>query len=149
MEKIFIFASEQWLLITALAAAIWGLVFLENKRAGQSLSSQGLTSLINKGDAVVIDLREKTEFVEGHIVDSTNLPYKSIQGQLTASGGDSENTNPFEEYRDKSVVLVCKMGQHSSQIAKKLAEQGFSVYRLGGGLMEWQNAQLPLVKGKR
>ena len=148
MEKIILFASDQWLLITALAAALWGLVFLENKRAGTSLSPQGLTALVNKENAVVIDLREKNDFAEGHIVDAKNLPYKSIQSHLVKpSDTAADGKSPFEPYRDKSLVLVCKMGQHSSQVAKKLAEQEFKVYRLGGGLLEWQNAQMPLVKG--
>lgn len=147
MEKIILFASEQWLLITMLAAALWALVFLENKRAGTSITPQGLTSLVNSGEGVVIDLREKAEFEGGHIVDAKNVPYKSIQSQLTAKGDEaSASTSAFEPYKDKSVVLVCKMGQHSTQVAKKLAEHNFRVYRLGGGLMEWQNAQLPLVK---
>ena len=148
MEKIVYFASEQWLLITALAAAIYGLIFLENKRAGTGLSPQGLTSLVNGGDTVVVDLREKEEFAKGHIVDARNLPYKSIQSKLTQKDV-SALTSEFEDARDKKLVLVCKMGQHSSQLAKKLAENNFNVYRLAGGVMEWQNAQLPLVKGKK
>ena len=146
MEKIVLFASDQWLLITALAAALWGLVFLENKRAGVSVSPAMLTKMVNGGDAVVIDLREKAEFEKGHIVDAKSIPYKTIHAELAKAVGDSDSSNPLENYRDKEIVLVCKMGQHSSQIAKKLAADNYKVYRLGGGLMEWQSAQMPLVK---
>ena len=53
----------------------------------------------------------------------------------------------LESYRDKPLVLVCKMGQHSGAVGKKLNTQGFSrVYRMTGGMMEWGNMQLPLVK---
>jgi len=39
------------------------------------------------------------------------------------------------------------MGQHSGTVAKTLKERGFErVYKLGGGISEWQSAQLPLVK---
>ena len=144
MEKIILFASDQWLLITALAAALWGLVFLESKRAGVSVSPAVLTKMVNENDAVIIDLREKAEFDKGHIVDAKSFPYKSVHAELGKTGEGAEN--PFEPYREKEVVLVCKMGQHSSQIAKKLASENFRVYRLGGGLMEWQNAQMPLIK---
>lgn len=142
MEKIILFASDQWLLITLLAAAFWALFFIENKRAGTSLSPQGLTQLVNNGGAVVIDLREKSEYEKGHIVDATNIPYKSLQ--VKTESGDGYDA--FNAHRDKSVVVVCKMGQHSSHVAKQLAQKGYDVYRLGGGLMEWQSAQLPLVK---
>ncbi len=147
MEKIVLFASDQWLLITALAAALWGLVFLENKRAGISVTPATLTKMVNSGNAVVIDLREKPEYDSGHIVDAKSIPYKSLHADLSKTGADEGAENPMEAYRDKDVVLVCKMGQHSSQIAKKLAAENFKVYRLGGGLMEWQSAQMPLVKG--
>jgi rhodanese-related sulfurtransferase len=53
----------------------------------------------------------------------------------------------LDKYREKPVVLVCKMGQHSGAIGKKLGEQGFArVYRMSGGMMEWGAQQLPLVK---
>ncbi len=142
MEKIILFASDQWLLISLLAAAIWGLFFIENKRAGTSLTPQGLTQLVNGSDAVVVDLREKNEFEQGHIVDATNIPFKSLQNK--ADGADAYDV--FAPFKEKSVVVVCKMGQHSSHVAKQLAQKGYDVYRLGGGVLEWQSAQLPLVR---
>ena len=141
VEKIILFASDQWLLITLLAAAVWGLFFIENQRAGKRLTPQTLTQLVNGDGAVVVDLREKNEYEQGHIVDATNIPYKSLQGST-----DGDAYEAFAPYRDKAVVVVCKMGQHSSHVAKQLAQKGYDVYRLGGGLMEWQSAQLPLVK---
>lgn len=94
---------------------------------------------------MVIDLREKPDFDNGHIVDAKNVPYKSIQSELTQKSTESSGGS-FAPYKDKAIILVCKMGQHSSQVAKKLAEQNFNVYRLSGGVMEWQSAQMPLVK---
>ncbi len=53
----------------------------------------------------------------------------------------------LEKHKEKPLVLVCKMGQHSGAIGKKLAAQGFTgVRRMSGGMMEWQNSNLPLVK---
>jgi len=40
------------------------------------------------------------------------------------------------------------MGHHSGAVAKTLREKGFGrVYRLSGGMLEWQSAQLPTVRG--
>lgn len=141
MEKIILFASDQWLLITLLAAAVWGLFFIENQRAGKRLTPQGLTQLVNGEGAVVVDLREQGEYDQGHIVDAVNIPFKSLQG-----GADNDPYSAFETYQGKAIVVVCKMGQHASHVSKQLAQKGYDVYRLGGGLMEWQSAQLPLVK---
>ena len=137
MQKFLIFMSEQWLLVTALAAAVAALAWLENRRAGTSLTPHSLTALINGKQATVIDLRDKKEFDSGHIVDAINLPFSRWQQQQQT----------LDKYRETPLVLVCRMGQQSSHVAKKLRGEGFAdVYRLGGGLMEWQQAQMPLIR---
>jgi len=142
MEKILLFASEQWLLITALAAAVWGLAWVDNRRAGNSLTPHALTTLVNGDEATVIDLRDKAQFESGHIVGSLNLPFAQLQPQL-AAGAATE----LDKYQQQNLVLVCQMGQQSSHLAKKLKPDNFKgVYRLAGGIGEWQNAQMPLVK---
>lgn len=142
MQKFLIFVSEQWFLITLLAAAVALLAWLENRRAGKSLSPHALTTMVNRDAAVVIDLRDKADFDNGHIVDAVNLPFSKWQLQHNAGG-----KTDLQQYGDKSLVLVCKMGQQSSYVAKRIQTEGApEVYRLAGGLMEWQGAQMPLVK---
>ena len=137
MQKFLIFMSEQWLLVTALAAAVAALAWLENRRSGTSLTPHALTALINREGATIIDLRDKVDFERGHIVDAVNLPFSRWQ-----SGQQG-----LDEYREGSLVLVCKMGQQSAHVAKKLRNSGYdNVYRLSGGVMEWQQAQMPLIK---
>ncbi len=151
MQKFLIFVSEQWLLITLLAAAVAALAWLENRRAGKSLTPHALTTLVNRDNAVVIDLRDKADFDNGHIVDAVNLPFNSWQSQASA-GGKTDLDKYLDTDADKPLVLVCKMGQQSSHVAKRVSAnraQGdapAAIYRLAGGLMEWQNAQMPLVK---
>ncbi len=130
------------MLITLLAGAVATLAWLENRRAGKSLTPHALTTLINRDEAVVIDLRDKSDYQNGHIVDAVNLPFSSWQSQHSAGG-----KTDLQKYDDKPIVLVCKMGQQSSHVAKRIQSEGAeNVYRLAGGLMEWQNAQMPLVK---
>ncbi|MDB2409161.1 rhodanese-like domain-containing protein [Pseudomonadales bacterium] len=142
MQKFLIFVSEQWFLITVLAATVALLAWLENRRAGKSLSTHALTALVNRDNGVVIDLRDKVDFDAGHIVDAINVPFTKWQSQHTAGG-----KTDLQQYGDRPLVLVCKMGQQSSYVAKRIqSEEGPAVYRLAGGLMEWQGAQMPLVK---
>jgi rhodanese-related sulfurtransferase len=50
------------------------------------------------------------------------------------------------KYKEKPVVLVCKMGQQSGAASKQLKAAGFSrVYKMTGGMMEWSNLQLPVT----
>lgn len=130
------FLLEQWLLVAALAVCLVLLFFHESRRGGRSLSSHGAVNLINREQAVVVDLREPAEFRKGHIVDSVNIPFAKLDERL----------GELESRRERPLILVCRLGQHSSAAGKKLAAKGFRVYRLGGGLSEWQVSQLPLVK---
>ena len=137
MESFIVFLGQQWILVAALLSCILLLVFHDSRRAGESLSPQAAVKLINHEGAVVIDLREAKEFKTGHIIDAINIPYASIDQRM----------GELEAYKDKPLILVCKMGQHSSAVGKKLAGKGFTgVRRLSGGMMEWQSQQLPLVK---
>ena len=109
---------------------------------GAPASSHALTTMVNRDAAVVIDLRDKADFDNGHIVDAVNLPFSKWQLQHNAGG-----KTDLQQYGDKPLVLVCKMGQQSSYVAKRIQTEGApAVYRLAGGLMEWQGAQMPLVK---
>lgn len=134
---VFDFLAEQWPLASALVVCVLLLLFHEARRGGRSLSPNQLVQLVNAEQAAVIDLRDPAEFRKGHIVDAVNIPY----GKLDERWGE------LEALRERPLVLVCKMGQHSSATGKKLLGKGFTkVNRLGGGIIEWQNSQLPLVK---
>ncbi|MCY4657762.1 MAG: rhodanese-like domain-containing protein, partial [Gammaproteobacteria bacterium] len=109
----------------------------EVKRSGKSVSTQQLVGLVNNQGAVVIDLRDPAEYATGHIVDALNIPYTALQGRL----------NELQKYKEKPVLLACKMGQHSGMAGTILKKAGFlNVSKLKGGYAEWQRENLPLVK---
>lgn len=131
------FLTEQWLLVSALAACLLLLIFHETRRGGPALTPNQLVRLVNQQQAAVVDLREPAEFRKGHIADALNLPFAKVD----------ERWSELEKLKERPIVLVCKLGQHSSAVASKLKAKGFTqVHRLGGGLTEWQGSQLPLVK---
>ena len=137
MESLIVFLGQQWMLVGALMVCIMMLVFHDSKKAGATLSPQGAVNLINQQDAVVVDLRDAKDYKAGHIVNAINIPYNTFD----------KRASELEKYKDKPLVLVCKMGQHSGAIGKKLAAQGYTgVRRMSGGMMEWQTSSLPLVK---
>lgn len=136
MEKIIPFVSDQWILISALIVCLYLLSFHESRRAGKSVTPQQMVNLLNQDGAVVIDLRDKAEFGKGHILNAVNIPFSKLEAEV---GSAAE--------KDKPLILVCKMGQHSGAAGKKLGSLGYSqVHRLKGGITEWQSMQMPLVK---
>lgn len=133
---IFIFVSEQWLLVSALVGLVFLYAWNEKRRGGDALSIHAATRLINSDDTVVIDLRDSGEYKQGHIVDAINIAHTAINGQK----------QQLEKYRQKQILLVDKFGHHSGAVGKLLKNDGYNIHRLEGGMTEWQNQNLPLVK---
>ena len=108
-------------------------------RGFKSIKPAELTRLINAGNAVVIDLSAGSDFEKGHITGSRNVQ----PAQLTPAH------KLLAAARQSPVVLVCRTGQTAGGAAKRLKKAGFEkVYVLEGGVAAWQQADLPLVKGR-
>ena len=133
---IIIFLTEQWLLVSVLCVLIYIYMWREKQKAGTSLSVHQLTALLNKGDSVLIDIRDAAEFKVGHIVDAINIPHNKIEKQLA----------DFAKYQGKTIILVDKIGQHTGNAGRLLRANGYDVARLDGGIADWQGQNLPLVK---
>ena len=115
-----------------------GLVFilLEMKRGGHTVSSGEVTRLLNREQAVIVDIRDKKEYEKGHIVDSIHIPYASVSARL----------GELMRLKEKPVIIVDAMGQHSGVVGKQLKKTGFSkIFRLKSGITGWQSDGLPLV----
>lgn len=136
MALFFEFLAEQWLLASALLVVIVMLFVHEGRRSGPSVTPQQAINLINKEDGVFLDLRDAADYKQGHIVDAINIPATKLASRLVE----------LEKYKDKPLVLVCKMGQQSGAAGKQLKEAKFErVYKMSGGMTEWGNLQLPTV----
>jgi rhodanese-related sulfurtransferase len=134
---LFEFLAQQWMLVGALLVAVAMLFRHEARKSGHGITPQQAINLVNAEDGIFLDLRESADYGKGHIANAMNIPATKLIDRLAE----------LDKYREKPVVLVCKMGQHSGSAGKKLGEQGFSkVYRMSGGMMEWGQQQLPLVK---
>ena len=137
IDQLFEFIFNHYMLVSVFVFLLIAFMINENRRGGATVSPADLVNLINREDAVVLDIRDKKDFKEGHIVNSVNIPYASM----------SNSIQQLEKYKERKLVIVCKMGQHSSAIGKKLKELGFpEVQRLSGGIAEWRAGNLPLVK---
>ena len=138
MDQFFTFIrAHPWLVGAFLLLLI---LFFRNEmsRGGRTVNAQELVNMVNRDGAVVVDVRDSTEFRSGHVVGAVNIPHASIAERLAE----------LTRYRDKPVVVMCKMGQHAGSAGLQLRKAGFSnVTKLRGGISEWRGQNLPLVKG--
>lgn len=142
LEELLAFAGRNPMLSMALAGITLALVYTEIARLTRgfkSLRPAELTVLVNRDNALVIDLRPIADFEKGHIPGSKNVQMSQF---------DPENKQ-LAAARSLPVALVCKTGQTANAAAKRLKKAGFEqVYVLEGGIGAWQQADLPLKRGR-
>ena len=108
-------------------------------RGYTALTPAGLTQLINRENALLIDVSSSADFEKGHIPGAR---------QVAMSQFDPESKD-LAKVRELPVAIVCRNGQTSAQAAQRLKKAGFTkVFWLEGGLGAWGEAQMPLAKGR-
>ena len=137
MDRLIEFVANHPFLVGVTVAFLVLFIFNEIKRGGKVLTAQQLVNQINTGSTVVLDIRDKNDFLAGHILDSINIPYATLKERIVE----------LERYKTEPVVIACKMGQHSSSAGTILRRAGFqNVARLRGGITEWRSLNMPVVK---
>ncbi len=131
MENIFLVAVA----CVSGAMLIWPL--LRRGAGGPSVNTLEATQLINRQDALVLDVREQAEYAQSHILNSRGLPLSQIEARIA----------DIEKFKDKPVIVYCATGNRSSAAAALMRKHGFSsVFNLSGGFAAWQQAGLPVQK---
>jgi rhodanese-related sulfurtransferase len=137
MDQLTEFVNNHWVLSGAWLGLFTLLIVSFLKTSSKVVGTQTVTTLVNREDAVVIDIRAIADFNKGHILSSVNIPF----GKLKDSAKD------LEKYQDRPIILVDANGMQSASAAQLLKKMGISqLYRLQGGLLSWTNDNLPLTK---
>jgi rhodanese-related sulfurtransferase len=89
------------------------------------------TEMLQRGEAVLLDVREPQEWTAGHAPQAAHLPL----GRLTAEAVP----------QDRPIIAVCRSGNRSGKAADALAAAGVPVHNLAGGMQAWAAAGLPVV----
>lgn len=111
--------------------------YLRRSSGGPWVSTLEATQLINREDALVLDVREVTEYAAGHMLGAKNVPLAAVEGRA----------GEFDKHKAKPVIVVCADGTRASKAAAALRAGGFAnVVNLSGGFPAWQQAGLPVVK---
>jgi len=140
MTRIGEFVVHHWLLALALVVILLLLVITELKRkvtGFKDIPTDEAVRLMNRQNAVVLDVREDQEFEQGHIINAVHIPLGLMDARI----------KQMEKHKGKPIIVCCKQGQDSAQAGVVLRKHGFNpVYKLGGGISAWKNANLPVEK---
>ena len=108
-------------------------------RGYRAIGPAQLTNLINRENALIVDVSAPLDFEKGHVIGSRSVAMSQF---------DPENKQ-LAKVRELPVALVCRNGTTSALAAKRLVKAGFKqVFWLDGGVAAWQSADLPMAKGK-
>lgn len=80
----------------------------------------------NRGDDLtLLDVREDWELGVARVTDIVHIPMGQVADRL------------HEISRDKTVVVLCRSGRRSLEVAKFLQQNGFDAVNLAGGILAW------------
>lgn len=103
----------------------------------KQIAPQEAVMLFNHEDALLLDVREQSEWADGHIAKARHVPL----GQLKNKLGD------LEKYKGKPIIAVCRSGNRSNHACGILKKAGFeNLHNLAGGMQAWESAGLPREK---
>lgn len=136
MENIVVFLQEQALIVAALAILIFAFLRREASESGSKLSLSEVVQAMNSEKAVLLDIRESKEFGQGHVANAINIAHAKVESSI----------GQLDKYREKQIIVTDAMGQQASTITRLLAKKGFTVARMRGGMSDWKQEGLPLVK---
>ncbi len=131
MDNIFLVA------VAVVSGAMLVLPLLRRGAGGASVTTLEATQMINRQDALLLDVREQAEYAQAHILNARGLPLSQLEARI----GD------IEKFKDKPLIVYCATDNRSSSAAATLKKRGFSnVVILSGGFAAWQQAGLPVQK---
>ncbi len=143
MEQFFVFLQKNPfnMVLLGLAVVSGGMLlfplFTRGMRTAAEVGATDAVMLINRKDAVVLDVRDDTEFAGGHITNARHIPEKQL----------AERIKEMERYKNKPVIVSCASGRRSAAVVDSLRKQGFAeVVALRGGISAWVQAGMPLEK---
>jgi rhodanese-related sulfurtransferase len=136
------FVEKNWLLVLTFVASglmlLWPLV---SRRLSpvKEIGTADTTRLINRENAVLLDVREASELASGKLPNAVHIPLSQLKDRV----------GELAKYAARPVVVYCARGQRSRGAAATLAKGGFAaIYQLQGGINAWKSAGLPVESVK-
>jgi rhodanese-related sulfurtransferase len=106
----------------------------------QSITPAQAQVILNKNEAVLIDVRENDEFEKVHIEGAILTPLSTLPQSI--------QDIDFDAIKDKKIIFQCLKGGRSAQAIYFLQDsvlKELDVYNLEGGILAWIDEDLPIV----
>lgn len=84
--------------------------------------------------AALIDVREPDELATVRTEVAQPIPMSSFMDHL-------------DELPEGTIYVLCHSGARSGRVAQFLEQQGYDAVNIDGGIMAWEAAGLPVVRG--
>ncbi len=130
---------QQNLMLVILAVTSGAMLFATGFMAagGARVTTTEATTMINREDAQIIDIRDVAEFSTGHLMGAKNIPVAKFE----------ERAADLEKMKGKPVIVCCETGIRSGMAVSALKKLGFErAVSLDGGVAAWAKAGLPVTK---
>jgi rhodanese-related sulfurtransferase len=106
---------------------------------GREINTMDATQLMNRENALVLDVREDSEYALLHIPNSRHIPLSQLETRL----------KELVKFKDRPVIISCQSGNRSGKALRTLEKNQFSkLFVLRGGIGAWEEASLPLERSK-
>ncbi len=116
---------------------VWPLFGRLAGAAAPQIGAFEAVQLINRRDALVIDVRDQAAFAAGHVPNSRHIPLAELAGRLSE----------LDKFKTRPVVTNCAPGAAATKACTMLKQAGFTeVFALRGGMTAWAEASLPVEK---
>jgi rhodanese-related sulfurtransferase len=134
------FVQNNWplilVMITSGAMLLWPLIGRRFSKV-REIGALRATQLINRQNAVLLDLRESKDYDAGHLPNAVHIPL----AQLASRGGE------LAKLTSRPLIAYWDRGNRTRNAGSALSKLGFAeVYTLHGGLRAWTDAGLPIAK---
>lgn len=121
--------------VTSGGMLLWPL--LRRAGGGPGVDTLQATQMINRQDAVMLDVREAAEIAPGRILGARHIPLD----QLAARAAE------VSKKKDRPVIAYCDSGRRGAKAVAILVQAGYAnVFNLNGGYGAWVQAGLPVEK---
>jgi sulfur-carrier protein adenylyltransferase/sulfurtransferase len=99
------------------------------------IDSTRTRELIERVDPLLVDVREQSEWDEGHIPGAVHIPRGHLESRIEREAPDAS----------RPIVVYCSAGNRSAFAAKTLGELGYEqVTSLSGGFTDWKRNGFPV-----
>lgn len=134
------FLQENWMLILVfvLSGVMLAWQWIAPRfSAVKDVSTAEATQLINRQNAVLLDVREPKEYAGGQLPSAIHIPLSQLPDRAAE----------LAKYAARPVIAYCDIGRRSRMAGGALAKAGFkAIYSLAGGIAAWKKDGLPVEK---